>query len=94
VLEDDQVAVAAQARAGVDDAAVRRGVDRIARLAAKDEALVARFVEWRRDRAGRRPRPVDVVVAFARRRRRRGFARRRGGGLAGMTDRAAWRACT
>ena len=81
VLQDDQVAVAAQARAGVDDPAVGRGVDRIAGLAAEDQALAARVVERRRHRRRRRPGPVDVVVAFARRRRRRrgGFAHGRRG---------------
>ena len=68
MLEDHQVAVAAQARAGVDHAAVGGGEHRIAGLAAEDQALVAGLVEAARA-PGRRP-----ARPSSRRRRRRACA--------------------
>ncbi|MDQ0586733.1 hypothetical protein QFZ47_000842 [Variovorax paradoxus] len=63
VLQDDQVAVAAQTCAGIDDAAVGRREDSVSRLAADVEALVLGVVETREQRTVRRPDPAEVFVA-------------------------------
>jgi len=62
VLQDHQVAIAAQACAGVDHAAIGSSQHGLARLAGNIEALVARLVKARDQRARSGPDEGDVVL--------------------------------
>jgi hypothetical protein len=101
VLDDDEVAIAAQPGTGVDDAAIGRSQHRITRRASDRQPLgLAGLVEAGEQRAGGRPGPGHVLFGLA---RCRGGGRRRGGCLGPggrcrcrpCSDRGAWRTgCT